>query len=325
MKPAVKPLLSICFLFLLPLNSRAWGFFAHQRINRLAVFSLPPEMMALYKPRLAFITGHATDPDKLRYVLPEEGFHHYIDMDRYGLYPYAALPHNWDSAVAKFGRDTLLHNGIVPWEAEKVFYRLTAAFREKNTYRILKLSAYLGHYMADACVPLHANSNYNGQQTGQEGIHSLWETRIPELLADSTFNYWTGKAEYIARPSAYIWRLVEQSGREADTVLKVERSLSRTFPADLRYTFLERKGQLLRTYSPVFVTRYNDLLGHMVERRMRAAIHAVASLWYTAWVNAGQPDLQDLTHQKFSPAELEEFKILNEKWHNATPSARIHE
>jgi hypothetical protein len=112
---------------------------------------------------------------------------------------------------------------------------------------------------------------------------------------------------------------------KADTVLETERSLDSSFPPDRKYTFRERKGQVLRTYSSAYVIRYNKLLQDMVERRMRIAIHAVASLWYTAWVNAGQPGLEDLTHQNFSPDELEEFKILNEKWHSATPSGRIHE
>jgi len=30
----------------------------------------------------------------------------------------------------------------------------------------------------------------------------------------------------------------------------------------------------------------------MVERRMRQSIYAVASFWYTAWVNARRPDLK---------------------------------
>jgi hypothetical protein len=32
----------------------------------------------------------------------------------------------------------------------------------------------------------------------------------------------------------------------------------------------------------------------MVERQLRAAIRETASFWYTAWVNAGKPDLSGL-------------------------------
>lgn len=312
-------------LLFFPAYCLAWGFFAHRRINRLAVFSLPPEMMVLYKSKIEFITLHATDPDKLRYVLKDEGAHHFIDIDHYGLYPYPDLPRNWTDAVKKYSRDSLLAYGVVPWYDLQVFHRLTEAFKNKDQAVILKLSAYLGHYTADACVPLHANSNYNGQFTGQTGIHALWESNIPELLADSTFDLWTGKAEYITDPGKYLWKLVLESAAEADTVLQVEKKLALNFPPDEMYSFIDRNGQTLRSYSPAFVSAYNKKLNGMVARRMRRAIHAVSSLWYTAWVNAGQPRLSDLADKTFSAQQLEEFKLLDEKWHNAHVMGREHE
>lgn len=312
-------------LLLFPLGGFAWGFFAHRRINRLAVFSLPPQMMVLYKANIEFITTHATDPDKLRYVLKNEGTHHYIDMDHYGSYPYPDLPRKWDDAVKKYGKDSLMASGIVPWYDLQIFYRLTDALKRKDQVAILKLSDFLGHYTADASVPLHANSNYNGQFTGQIGIHALWESNIPELLADSTFDLWTGKAEYIDDPGNYIWKIVLESAREADTVLQTENVLAKNFPSGLMYAFVSRNGQIVRSFSPSFVKAYNKKLNGMVARRMRRAIHAVSSLWYTAWVNAGQPDLHQLTDQTFSATDIREFKLLDEKWHNAHILGRTHE
>lgn len=315
------------FFFILPVfllllifpvwNSNAWGFFAHHRINRLAVFILPPQMMVFYKPHIEFITAHATDPDKLRYVQKDEAAHHYIDIDHYGKYPFAGLPRKWKDAVKKYGEDTLLAYGTVPWYALKVYYRLENAFKRKDQGAILKHSAYLGHYIADACVPLHANSNYDGQLTGQQGIHALWETAIPELLADTLFNLWTGKANYIRRPADFIWKLVLESAAEADTVLRVEKKLLLHFPSDQIYSFSKRKGKNERNFSPAFVKAYNLALNGMVARRMRRAIHATASLWYTAWVNAGQPNLHDVTDKTFSEKELQQFRQLDEKWHKA--------
>ncbi len=307
-------------------KSMAWGFFAHRRINRLAVFTLPPQMMRLYKPHIEFITEHATDPDKLRYVLKEEGSHHFIDIDHYGIYPWDNLPRKWNDALLQFSRDTLMNYGIVPWYALQVYYRLENAFRDKNQAAILKWSAYLGHYVADACVPLHANSNYNGQLTGQEGIHALWESNIPELLADTTFNYWTGKAEFVDHPGNYIWEIVLESAPAADSVLQIERRLLQDFSSSEVYAYVNRNSRIVRTFSPAFVTAYNQQMNGMVARRMSRAIHAVASLWYTAWVNAGQPDLHELTDKTFSQKELDEFKTLDERWHNATViSERTHE
>jgi hypothetical protein len=52
----------------------------------------------------------------------------------------------------------------------------------------------------------------------------------------------------------------------------------------------------------------------MVERRMRQSIYAIASFWYTAWVNAGQPDLKSLVDKKFSEQDIKEFEALNNNW-----------
>lgn len=277
-----------------PIASFCWGFYAHRQINYYAVFLLPPEMMALYKPHISFISEHAIDPDKRRYVLKDEGARHYIDIDRYGPYPYDSLPRRWNDAVAKYTVDTLQKHGIAPWWLQTMLQRLTEAFKEKNRANILKYSAEIGHYMADIHVPLHTSSNHNGQLTGQQGIHGFWESRIPELLAEREFDFFIGKAGYIEKPAEFIWKRVLESAAAADTVLRFEKALSEQFPTDQKYAFEERNGMIMRQYSTAYTTKYNTLLKGMVERRMRQSIYAVACFWYTAWVNAGQPDLKEL-------------------------------
>ena len=308
-----KGLLTLLFV-LLYFHSFCWGFFAHRKINYYAVFLLPPEMMALYKPYINFLSDHAVDPDKKRYTLRGEGARHYIDIDHYGKPPFAALPRQWDSAVARFSKDTLEAYGIVPWYTQTALQQLTHAFKEKNQSAILLLSAAIGHYIADAHVPLHACSNHNGQLSGQQGIHAFWESRLPELLADREWDFFIGKAEYIQSPSRFIWARVLESAAAADTVLRVEKQLSRQYGGDRRFAFEERNGLLVRQYSSSYSTAYNTLLHGMVERRMRQSIFAVASFWYTAWVNAGQPDLKNLTHNHFSEEELKAFEQMDAQW-----------
>ncbi len=63
----------------------------------------------------------------------------------------------------------------------------------------------------------------------------------------------------------------------------------------------------------------------MIERRMRQSIFAIASFWYTAWVNAGQPDLASISKRSFSESDLKEFEELNEKWQNNKITVREHE
>ena len=297
-------------------QSFCWGFYAHKKINYYAVFLLPPEMIAFYKQNIDFLSEHAVDPDKRRYTVKEEGARHYIDIDHYGTYPFNELPHNWDSAVTKFSIETIQQNGIVPWWLQTMAYRLTEAFKQKNVSGILKLSAEIGHYLADAHVPLHASSNHNGQLTGQRGIHGFWESRIPELLAENKWDFFIGKAEYIKNPSDFIWKRVLESAAASDTVLKYEQQLTSRFPPDEKFSFENRNGVIIRQYSTAFSIAYDQLLKGMIERRMRQSILAVASFWYTSWVNAGQPDLTNLSGKDFTPEDVKEFEELNKAWSN---------
>lgn len=316
-------LLSIIILF--SLKSFCWGFYGHRKINYHAVFLLPPEMMVLFKPQIDFLSEHAVDPDKRRYAVPEEGPRHYIDIDRYGSYPYPDLPRKWDDAVAKYSEDTLNTYGIVPWWLQTMLARLTTAFKEKNQVKILRYAAEIGHYIADAHVPLHANSNHNGQYTGQKGIHGFWESRVPELLAEKEWDFFIGKAEYIKNPADYIWKRVLESAAAADTVLQIERELTASFPQDQKFSFEERNGITIRQYSSAFSKSYDARLKGMIERRMRQSVFATASFWYTAWVNAGQPDLKKLNNRDFTMEELKEFESLNQSWKNAVIKGREHE
>jgi hypothetical protein len=312
----LKRFVFIPLLLLIAENCFCWGFYAHKKINYYAIFLLPPEMMVLYKSYADFLMEHAVDPDKRRYAVPEEGPRHYIDIDHYAKYSYDSLPRRWNDAVGKYTEDSLNAYGIVPWWVQTMLYRLTVAFKEKNQAKILKLSAEIGHYIADAHVPLHTNSNHDGQFTGQKGIHGFWESRIPELLAEKEWDFFIGKAEYLKNPADFIWKRVLESAAAADTVLKYEKALTQHFPADQKFSFEERNGVTMRQYSSAFSKTYDAQLKGMVERRMRQSIFAVASFWYTAWVNGGQPDLTQLSNKEFSADDLKEFEDLNNAWKN---------
>ena len=310
----MKKATGIALLLLLTTQALAWGFYAHRQINYHAVFLLPPDMLVLYKPHIGFLHDHATDADKRRYVLPAEAPRHYIDLDHYGSYPYDSLPRGWEAAVDRFSADSLMTHGILPWWIQTMLYRLTHAFIEKNQSKILKLSADIAHYIADAHVPLHTCSNYNGQLTNQHGIHSFWESRIPELLAEKEWDFFIGRAAYIDHPSQFIWARILESAAAADTVLSVEKQLSRQYAPDRKFAFEERNGIVIRNYSTAYTLTYNTMLNNMVERRMRQSIYAVASFWYTAWINAGQPQLSALRHHHFTEEEQKEFEELNRQW-----------
>lgn len=302
-----------------------WGFFAHKKINYYSVFLLPPQMLVFYKKHIDFISEHAVDPDKRRYAVPEEGPRHFIDLDEYGQYPFADLPRNWREAVEKVGEEKLREHGIVPWHVQRMQVRLKNAFSEKNFSAILKNSTEIAHYIADAHVPLHATKNYNGQLTNQKGIHGLWESRVPELLADARFDFFIGQARYIENTGDFIWERVLESALAADSVLKFEKELSKSFSTGTKYAYEKRNNVTARQYSSAYTIAYDKILRGMVERRMRQSVFAVASFWYTAWVDAGQPDLAELAGKTLSAVEIKELETLNEAWRKGRVQGRQHD
>jgi len=289
----------------------------------MAVFTLPDGMIVFYKQHLDYISQHAVDPDKRRYTNAAEAPRHYIDLDHYGPHSLDSLPHYWKKAVEKYSEDTLKAYGIVPWHIEKMVYRLTEAFRTENLDLILHYSADLGHYVADAHVPLHTTENYNGQLTNQKGIHGFWESRIPELKAAS-YDYWTGRAHYVDKTNQNAWSIIKASHAAVDSVLGLEKKLNDRYDPDKKYSFETRGNVTMKVYSEEYTTAYNALLNGMVERRMRAAIINVGSLWYTAWVNAGKPDLNRLTNKILSDS----LKKVNEaeelRWKEKKPDTDDH-
>jgi len=304
--------LSLCFAR--PAAAPApWGFWAHQRINQMALYTLPEELFAFYKPHIAYVTEHAVDPDKRRYAVAEEAPRHYIDIDHYGEYPFEGLPRKWSDAVIKYSEDSLNDYGIVPWHIELMMYRLTDAFKAKDANKILRTTAEIGHYISDAHVPLHCTENYNGQLTGQVGIHGFWESRIPELKGEE-YDYFVGKAEFIPDVREKIWDIILDSHLMVDTVLNLEKQLNDEFPSDRKYSYELRGASTVRVYSKEYTEAYDVLLHHMVERRMRENIIDLGSFWLTAWINAGKPNLTGIVLKPLTEAEIKEMEELNSSY-----------
>lgn len=270
-----------------PIDS--WGFHPHKLINRHAVFTLPPAMITFYKYHMHYISEQAVAADRRRYAVSQEASRHYIDLDFYG----TQVEKQWEQLIRRFPLDSINEHGLLPWHLFSLKYQLVKAFQDSNVTGILRISADAGHYLADAHVPLHTTINYNGQLTDQKGIHGFWETRVPELL-HSEFDLWTGAASYQDNWPQLIWSIVIGSYSAVDSVLHYEKQLSNTLPEDRKYSFEVRLNRLVKVYSQEFTRYYHRVLNNQVERRMRAAIQIIGSFWYSCWVDAGQPDLDEL-------------------------------
>mmetsp|Transcript_6418 Transcript_6418/g.14549 ORF Transcript_6418/g.14549 Transcript_6418/m.14549 type:complete len:320 (+) Transcript_6418:3033-3992(+) len=282
-----------------------WGFFAHKQINKHAVFTLPPAMFTFYKEHLRFITDNAVNPDRRRYVMEGEASRHYIDMEYYNDSVPQERMHYWSQALEMYTEEQLIQHGMLPWHIYHVKHALTKAFRNKDVYNILRLSADIGHYIADAHVPLHTSENYDGQFTGQEGIHRLWETRLPELFIDH-YDFFVGTAEYLYHPQQSIWEAIITAHQAVDLVLSLEEKLSKDFPATQKYSFEQRGTTLQKTHSIAYAQAYHTMLDGQVEQQMRNSVKMVGDFWWTCWVDAGKPSLDALLQIPLSRDKLQE-------------------
>lgn len=281
--------ISSLFLFSSPsLSLNPWGFYAHKKINKLAIFTLPPSLSKFYKRHLSKLEEWAVLPDQRRYILDVEAARHYIDLDQY---PKSIQHTTWEQAIKQIQEDSLQKHGIVPWHIPQVHHRLIQAFRNNDTLQIIKLSAELGHYVADAHVPLHTTSNYDGQKTGQQGLHSFWESRIPELLGDSMED-WVGPANYLENTQQSTWEWVLHAHQLIPELLKNEKDLHLNTPENKKYSFEKKGNSLVKTYSKAYSLAYHKSLHQQIENQFKFAIQHLGDLLFTAWILGGQSDFK---------------------------------
>ncbi|WP_125932523.1 zinc dependent phospholipase C family protein [Hymenobacter glacialis] len=299
----------------------AWGFFGHRTITQIAVYELPTSMQAFYYRHMAEIVRLSTSPDERRNTDPTEAPKHFIDIDHYSESdPFGRMPRNYDKAVEKFSADTIKKYGTVPWTVLETQNNLTEAFRMRDTVSIIRYSAELSHYVGDAFVPLHTTVNYDGQLTDQKGLHSLWESQLPERFING-YNLVGEPAKYVKDPLAAIWGVLQESfgfvGETFDRATKIEK----TMKPDVRFTFTHRNGKTSRRYSDAFADAYDKSVGGMVNYRLKGAPTMISSLWLTAWQDGGKPNLNELmTPSKISKEEKEKLSNELAAWKNKTLS-----
>lgn len=268
-----------------------WGFFAHKKINKMAVFILPKSMNQFFINHIELLESQSINADKRRYAYKGEAIKHYIDIDAYSIdSPFVVMPKQWSEAVNKFSKDTILKYGILPWNIKNQYQKLVDALKFGNAKRSINLAADIGHYIADAHVPLHTTLNYNGQLSNQSGIHAFWESRLPELYSES-YNFILPNVIYIDDVLDITWQIIEDSYNAKDSVLLLEQELNNQFSTDKKFSFEEIASSNKKVYSVEYSTAYHEKLAGMVEKRMRNAILTIGSVWFSAWVDAGQPDM----------------------------------
>ncbi|MFH6960027.1 zinc dependent phospholipase C family protein [Flavobacterium aquidurense] len=294
MKPTVIAFFALAIGFL----TLSWGIVGHERINKAAVMALPRSLQIFFYNHIDFITQEASVPDIRKYALnyKDENPRHYFDMENFGAVD--SIPQTLEAAKKKYDAKFLNDNGILPWYIEDMMVKLTKAFKDKNRAEILFLAADLGHYIGDAHMPLHTSANHDGQLSDQKGIHSLWESRLPELFAKN-YKLNVPQAQYYEDVHKATWDMINDTHSLVQPLLDIDKKLRTSTPENQVFK-MDDDGKVVKSkynsavFSDEYAKKLHKDLNGMVENQMKKAITATASFWYTAWVNAGKPDLSDL-------------------------------
>ena len=273
-----RPLLLLFVTFALWLSGSgsllAWGPTAHHIVEEWAIQTLPPQIRSFFENNRQFLTEHANDADSLMTKDRYERMGHYIYLDKYGLFPFPTLPHVYVRAKEQFGSGRINRDGMLPWQIGEFSLVLTKAMKDGKWEEVKVHAATLAHYVADAHDPLHTTQNYDGQLTQQSGLADRYEIRLPDRYS-KFFIMHPEAATKIDDPTEYAFETCLEAHVWVDAVVW----------SDLR----SREGLL--DYTDEYFDRFYGQVGATVVRELNAAAHDAGSYWYTAWLNAGRPQL----------------------------------
>jgi hypothetical protein len=271
-------LLTLAASVSLPAPADAWSFSVHRFIADRAIVLLPPAIRPFFETYRTTFVEHAIDPDTYRTMgWQEEPSRHFLDMDAYGPFPFASLPHDYNQAVAARGADFVAKNGLLPWRTEEMYGRLREAFKQTTPYArddIKLFSAVVGHYIGDAFQPFHAAVNYDGQLTGQQGIHARFETEMFDRYADK-LRIAPDPIQPVANVREFTFATLADSFSVVEAILAADR------------VAVQGKAEYDDAYFDAMLEKTRPIL----QKRISQAITGVASVITAAWTDAGKPAL----------------------------------
>lgn len=253
----------------------SWGTVGHRKINEHAPASFPSGLNFLRASWTTILADNASVADDRKQWDNSESPKHYIDIDNYNEFNQTGkIPMTLDSVLNIYGISFVLSNGTVPWATIATFDSVKACFQRNDFGKASLFAADLGHYVADGHQPLHITKNYDGQSTGQNGIHSRYETRMIGTY-NSSIVYENDTAQLISDVPGYIFTYLYQNYQYIDSVLLAD-----------QYA----QSVAGNTNSTAYYQSLWNRTGAFTTELFRHASYALSSLIYTAWVEAGKPN-----------------------------------
>lgn len=283
MRKAPFVVVALIVASLVPSSAFAWGFAAHRYMMRRAIDLLPAEVKPLFVRFRDEIVLRAVDPDLWRNVGFEEDPNHFLDfgVPEYGPYPFTALPRDYGAAIEKFGLVRLKRNGLLPWREAEQFGNLRRTFEEVprdapyTLSDVVLFAAVASHYVQDAHQPFHATDDFDGQKTGQNGIHARFERDLIERY-ESRLTVNPAPPKPIADIRDAMFDTLLTSHQLVDPILKADKEAS--------------AGK--ETYDAEYYEKFFAAVRPVLEQRIADSISATASMIIGAWEQGGRPALR---------------------------------
>jgi hypothetical protein len=258
----------------LPSSARAWGNSAQRLVLNKAVDTLPADVRGFFDANRIDLLRHVTDPFDAIAKNPNERHNHYLNLDKYGRFPFEALPRNYKAALAKFGKSKLDSNGLLPWQIGVYSQKLTEALRAGKWEEAKVDAAILAYYVAEAHDPFNTTDNFDGRLSTQPGVNERFGTALIDRYS-SFFPMRPADASLVSDPTEQAFDICLSSHATLESILLADRN--------------SRRGEA--SYTDDYYDRFYNLVAPSLLHQLSNAATSVGSYWLTAWTNAGKPAL----------------------------------
>jgi hypothetical protein len=257
----------------------SWGYTGHEKISHEAHLSYNQDM-SQFNVWTEFLAAHASDADERKAWDPDEGVKHYIDIDNYEQFiNEGTIPQTWDSVISIYGSSFVYDQGILPWATLITFDSIVACMERHDWTQAKFFAADLGHYVGDGHMPLHITRNYNGQYSGNNGIHSRYEsTMINNNI--SQIDYEGFDLQVISNVNQYIFSYLYANYTYVDSVIMAD-DYAQSISGN--------------TSSPAYKQALWEKSEGFTTLLFSNASHTLAELIYNAWLQAGSPSMTAAT------------------------------
>ncbi|HEY6387335.1 MAG TPA: hypothetical protein VIX91_16805 [Candidatus Acidoferrum sp.] len=265
---------AICAM--LPLRVAAWGRNAHKLVVNQAIDTLPQDIRGFFESNRVLLLQHVIDPLDAVAKTPAEKRNDHLYLDKYGRFPFDALPRSYKAAVDKFGKSKLQANGLLPWQIGVYSQKLTEDMKSGHWEEAKLDAAILANYVADAHDPFNTTENFDGKLTSQAGVNERFGTTLIDRYS-SFFPMRPNDAAFINDPTDHAFEVCLASHSWLETILLADRN---AYVAGKSYS-----------YNDEYYDRFYNQAAATLIRQLSEASTDVGSYWMTAWINAGRPQL----------------------------------